>query len=163
MYVKGSRKTARTFLCALAIFALGMLAVPVAGAGAEQIVIPLVDAPSFWEFDDPCTGDPVHGDAVENGVLRVTDLGDQGFHLRVQARGEVELLDDGDELVGTWTYDLRVGDQFPPDGQGAFHLIASGPVEYADGSTAKLHVHIHAVFEKGDEVKREFFKAVCSA
>ena len=163
MYVKRCRRSARALLCALAVVALGLLVVPAAGASAEQIVITLVDAPNFWEFEDPCTGDPVHGDAVENGVLRVTDLGEQGFHLRVKARGEVDLLDDEDEFVGTWTYDLRVGDQFPPDGQGAFHLIASGPVEYADGSTAKLHVHLHAVFEKGDEVKREFFKAVCSA
>jgi hypothetical protein len=159
------RKRKRTALiAAVAAFVLAAVVVPAAAVGAaEQIVIPLVDAPNPWEFDDPCTGDPVHGLAAENGVVRITDLGDQGFHVRAQVRGEVDLLDEADDFVGTWTYDLRVGDQFPPDGQGAFHLIASGPVEYADGSTAKIHVHIHTVFEKGDEVKREFFKAVCSA
>jgi hypothetical protein len=153
----------RALLLAAAAAALGLLVVPVAGAKAEQILIPLVDAPNPWEFDDPCTGDAVHGVAAENGFIRITDLGEQGFHLRAQVRGEVDLLDDGDAFVGTWTYQLRVGDQFPPDAQGAFHLIASGPVEYADGSTATIHVHIHAVFEKGDEIKREFEKAVCSA
>jgi len=56
---------------------------------------------------------------------------------------------------------LSFGDQFPPDGQGAVLLIASGPLEYADGSSAIVHVHSHEVFGKGDIVKREFFKTAC--
>jgi hypothetical protein len=38
---------------------------------------------------------------------------------------------------------------------------AVGPIVYADGSTAVIHVRSHAVFEKGDLVKREFEQALC--
>jgi hypothetical protein len=131
--------------------ALAALAIPVsATAAAEQIVIPIDDPAVPWEFDDPCTGEAVHGLAHEVGQVRVTDLGDQGFHIRLQVDGVVDLLDDEDNLVGTWTYRIVFTDQFPPDGQGAAHYTASGPVSYVDGSTAILHVFHHHVFAKGD-------------
>lgn len=147
----------------LAALALIALAVPAAavGAGAEQIVITLVDEPAPWEFDDPCTGDAVHGVGLESGVVRITDLGDQGHHVRVDVRGVADLYDSEENFVGTWTYRLRFGDQFPPDGQGAVLLLAVGPLEYADGHTAIVQVHEHEVFGKGDIQKREFFKATC--
>ena len=131
------------------------------GADAAQIVITLVDAPAPWDFAVPCTGDAVHGIGLESGVVRITELGDQGHHERVNVRGVAELFDSDDNFVGTWTYHLRFGDQFPPDGQGAALLIAVGPLEYADGHTAIVQVHEHAVFDKGDITKREFFKATC--
>ena len=108
----------------------------------------MVDEPAPWDFDDPCTGDAVQGLGHESGVLRVTELGDQGHHLRVNVRGLVDLSDSDGNFVGTWTYHLRFGDQFPPDGQGAVHLIAVGSLEYADGHTAIVQVHEHAVFDK---------------
>ena len=146
-----------------AALSLAAAAVPAAAAGgdAEQIVITLVDEPAPWDFDDPCTGDAVHGIGLESGVVRITELGDQGHHERVNVRGVAELSDSDDNFVGTWTYHLRFGDQFPPDGQGAALLIAVGPLEYADGHTAIVQVHEHAVFDKGDISKREFFKATC--
>lgn len=131
------------------------------GASAEQIVITLIDEPAPWDFDDPCTGDAVHGIGLESGVVRITELGDQGHHVRVDVRGVADLYDSDENFVGTWTYRLRFGDQFPPDGQGAVLHIAVGPLEYADGHTAIVQVHEHAVFDKGDITKREFFKATC--
>jgi hypothetical protein len=150
-------------LLAAAVVAAALILVPAAavGAGAEQIVITLVDEPAPWEFDDPCTGDHVHGVGLESGVVRITELGDQGHHLRVDVRGVADLYDSDENFVGTWTYRLRFGDQFPPDGQGAVLNIAVGPLEYADGHTAIVQVHEHAVFDKGDIRKREFFKATC--
>ena len=152
--------TAAILLAVLALVALGIPAGAV-GAGAEQIVITLVDEPSPWDFDDPCTGEAVHGIGAESGVVRITELGDRGHHVRANVRGVADLYDSDDNFVGTWTYQLRFGDQFPPDGQGAVHLVASGPLKYADGHTAIVHVHGHTVFEKGDTIKREFFKATC--
>ena len=64
-----------------------------------------------------------------------------------------DLFDSDDNLVGTWTYRLAFTDQIPPDGQGATHFTASGPVTYVDGHTAILHVTHHQVFDKGDVEK----------
>jgi hypothetical protein len=154
----------RTVLCVVvAALALGALVAPaVVAAPAEQIVIRLVDEPADLEFEDPCTGEAVHGVGFETGILRITDLGDQGHHQRVTVRGVADLFDSEDNFVGTWTYRLRFIDQFPPDGQGAVHLIAVGPLEYADGHTAIVRVLFeHQVFGKGDILKREFSNASC--
>jgi hypothetical protein len=157
-----STKTRNLLCVVVAAVGLGALIAPAAGAaGAEQIVITLTDEPAPWEFDDPCTGEAVHGVGLESGVLRFTDLGDRGRHVRVNVRGVADLYDSEENLVGTWTYRLRFGDQVPPDGQGAVLLLAVGPLEYADGHTAIVQVHEHEVFAKGDILKREFFKATC--
>ncbi len=150
-------------LCVVvAALGLGALSAPAAiGAGAEQIVITLVDEPAPWEFDDPCTGDAVHGVGVESGVVRITDLGDRGHHVQVDVRGVADLYDSEENFVGIWTYRLRFEDQSPPDGQGAVLLLAAGPLEYADGHTAFVQVHEHEMFGKGDILKREFFRATC--
>jgi hypothetical protein len=131
-------------------------------AGALQEVVAIVDEVVATEFDDPCTGVAVHGDAVENGTLRFTDLGDRGYHLRIDVRGEVDLHDDADAYVGTWSYRLTFRDQFPPDAQGAVRNVAVGPIVYADGSTALVQGHTHEVFGKGDLVRLEFFKTICA-
>jgi hypothetical protein len=147
---------------AIAILALAGLVIPAtAVAAAEHIVIPIVNAPTPWEFDDPCTGDAVHGIGIENGFVKITELGAQGHHVQVRVDGRVDLYDDGDDFVGTWTYRIRFGDQFPPDGQGAVSFQAVGPLEYADGSTAIVTLHEHQVFEKGDMEKRAFIKSSC--
>lgn len=157
-----STKTRKLLCVVVAVLGLVALIAPPAGAaGAEQIVITLTDEPAPWEFDDPCTGEAVHGVGLESGVLRSTDLGDRGRHVRVNVRGVAELYDSEENLVGTWTYRLRFGDQFAPDGQGAVLLLAVGPLEYADGRTAIVQVHEHEVFAKGDILKREFFRATC--
>jgi hypothetical protein len=156
----GTLLAAAVVAAALSLVALVVPAAAV-GASAEQIVITLVDEPAPWEFDDPCTGDAVQGVGLESGVVRITELGDQGHHVRVNVRGVAELFDSDGNFVGTWTYHLRIGDQFPPEGQGATYLIAVGPLEYVDGHTAIVQVHEHAVFDKGDITKREFFKATC--
>ena len=147
---------------AVAVLALVALALPAtAAAGAEQIVITLVDEPVPWEFDDPCTGEAVHGLATESGVIRITELGDRGHHDRVNVEGSVVLYDADENVVGTWTYQLVFTDQFPPDGQGAVHFSASGPLAYVDGHTAIVHVFHHHVFGKGDVEKRLRDTAVC--
>lgn len=151
----------RVVLCALVAAVFGTVGVAAATAGAEQSVIPIVNEPALVELDDPCTGVALHGIGRENGVVRITELGDQGYHQRVDVRGVVDLYDDEDDFVGTWIYGLSFGDQFPPDGQGAVHFIVIGPLEYADGHSAIVQIHLHAVFEKGEEVKREFGKATC--
>ena len=126
---------------------------PATAGQAEQFVIPIVDEPAPWEFEDPCTGVALHGIGIENGSVRITDLGDQGTHLRLRVRGVADLFDSDDNLVGTWTYRLVFTDQIPPDGQGAVHATASGPVTYVGGRTAILHVFHHHVFDKGDVEK----------
>jgi hypothetical protein len=147
---------------AVAVLALGALIIPAMGAaGAEQIRITLVDEPAPWEFDDPCTGEPVHGLATESGTVHIADLGDQGHHVRVEVDGTVDLFDDEENFVGTWTYHLNFGDKYPPDAQGAVLLLASGPIQYADGHTAVITVHEHFVLGKGDIQKREFLKVTC--
>lgn len=155
--------TTRKLLCVVvAAVGLGALSAPAAvGAGAEQFVITLVNQPAPWEFDDPCTGDALHGVGFESGVVRFTDLGDQGHHQRDTVRGVADLYDSEDNFVGTWTYHLQFRDQFPPDGQGAVLLLAVGPLEYADGHTAIVKVLEHEVFGQGDTLKREIFKTTC--
>jgi len=158
---RSRRRTA--LLAAIATVALAAVVVPAAGvAAAEHILIPIVDQPTPWDpFEEPCTGTTVHGIGIENGQVRITELGPQGHHVQVRVDGEVDLLDEEDDLVGTWTYHIRFSDQFPPDAQGAVTFIARGPVEYADGSSAVITLHTHEVFEKGDAVKHEFAKASC--
>jgi hypothetical protein len=153
----------RKVLCVMvAAFGFGSVIAPAAaGAAAEQFVVKLVDEPAPWEFDDPCTGEAVHGVGLESGVVRFTDLGDRGRHVRINVSGVADLYDNEDNFIGTWTYRLRFRDQFPPDAQGAVLLLAVGPLEYADGSTRIIQVLEHEVFGKGDIPKREFFKATC--
>jgi hypothetical protein len=161
--IQRSGRIRKLFCVMVAAVALAMLGAPAAvGARADQFVITLVDFPAPLEFDDPCTGEAVHGVGFETGVVRFTDLGDQGHHQRDTTRGVADLYDSDDNFVGTWTYRLRFRDQFPPDGQGAVLLIAVGPLEYADGRTAIVQVLFEQqVFGKGDILKREFFKATC--
>ena len=144
------------------IAAVAALAAPAtAWAGAEQHVIPVVDEPVTFEFPDPCRGGTLQAEGTETGVIRVTELGDRGHHVRVNLRGTVDLHDEAGIFVGTWTYHLRFLDQFPPGAQGAVMNIAVGPLQYADGSRAIVQGHQHEVFGKGDILKREFFKTVC--
>ncbi len=134
--------------------AIGLLVAPtVVDAAAQQIVFQLVDEEAPWEFVDPCTGIAVHGLGIENGTVRITDLGAKGYHLRLAVTGVADLYDDEDNLVGTWTYRLRFLDQYPPGGQGAVHMSASGPVVYETGESAILHVFHQHVFSKGDVEK----------
>jgi hypothetical protein len=98
----GTLLAAAVVAAALSVAAAAVPAAAV-GADAEQIVITLVDEPAPWDFDDPCTGDAVHGIGLESGVVRITELGDQGHHERVNVRGVAELSDSDDNFVGTWT------------------------------------------------------------
>jgi hypothetical protein len=142
---------------------LAALVIPAAAhAGAQQVVIQVVDEPVPLEFDDPCTGLALHGIAVENGVIRITDLGDGGYHERLDVRGTADLFDDQGSYVGTWSYRLTFRDQYPPDGQGAVSNVAVGPIDYADGQTALIQGHTHEVFGKGDALKLEFFMTHCA-
>jgi hypothetical protein len=154
----------RSVLFAIASLAVAALILPAAAvsAGAEQIVIPLVNDVVPIEFDDPCTGEAVHGTAIENGFVHITELGDRGHHVRLKVDGVVDLYNEDDDFVGTWTYRLIFTDQFPPGGQGAAHQTATGPLVYADGHTAVVHVYHHHVFAKGDvERKPERNTASC--
>jgi hypothetical protein len=86
----GTLLAAAVVAAALSLVALVVPATAV-GADAEQIVETVTDEPAPWDFDDPCTGDVVHGDGLESGVVRITELGDRGHHLRVNVRGVVDL------------------------------------------------------------------------
>ena len=147
----------------LVILGSGAVVAPAAlGAPAEQVVNEFVDEPFPWEFEEPCTGEVVHGTGFETGIARFTDLGEQGHHERVDTTGVADLYDENDEFVGTWTYRLGFRDQFPPDAQGSVIGWAVGPIEYADGDTAILRLLFdRKVFGKGDVIKREFTKATC--
>jgi hypothetical protein len=147
---------------AIALLALAALVAPTtAGASAEQIKFTLVDEPVFWDLDDPCTGQPLHGEGTDSGTVHIVELGDQGFHIRVKVEGSVDLFDDQESFVATFTYSVNFGDEIPPEGQGATRFWAHGTLEYADGTTAKISVLEHFVYAKGDIVKREFLKARC--
>jgi len=159
--IRHLRSPALRWIAVAACMLTAMVFPATSGAAAEHILIPIVNEPSPWEFDDPCTGTAVHGIGTENGYVRITELGPQGHHVQVRVDGVVNLFDDEDEPVGTWTYRIRFGDQFPPDGQGAVSFQAVGLLAYANGSTAVITLHSHEVFDKGDVVKREFFKATC--
>ena len=149
-------------LCLALALGLGALVVPAAvAAPGQQIVETLVDEPAPWEFDDPCTGEAVNGAGLESGLVRITDLGERGHHVRVNVHGVADLFDSANNLVGTWTYRLTFRDQFPPDGQGAVTLLAKGALVYADGHTEVVKVHEHQVFAKGDIEKRAVFTTTC--
>ena len=59
----GTLLAAAVVAAALSLVALVVPATAV-GADAEQTVTILVDEPAPWDFDDPCTGDAVHGTVV---------------------------------------------------------------------------------------------------
>ena len=143
---------------------LGVVAAPAAlGAPAEQIVEVIENEPVVIEdFEDPCTGQILQGEGVQNGIIRITDLGDQGQHVRLDLSGEVDFFDAEGNFVGTWSFRTRVGDQLPPEGQGTFRAVDVGPMEYADGTTARFLVVLVHVFEKGDVKKLEIFKTTCA-
>ena len=157
--VVAPRRLRRSLIVITAVAAL--VAPATVRAAAEQIVIPVVDEPVTFEFPDPCRGGVLVAEGTETGIVRSTELGAQGHHVRVNVRGTAELFDDAGNFVGTWTYHLRFLDQFPPGAQGVVVNISVGPVEYADGSRAIVQGHQHEVFGKGDILKREFFKTVC--
>jgi hypothetical protein len=141
---------------------VGALVVPVAAlAGAEQFLDTWEDAPTPWALFDPCTGEDLSGVGAETGIARAT-FPDAGVeHVRVQARGTVDLYDGGGAFVGTWTYHFNLESQAPPERQGIVHALAVGPLQYADGSAAIVQVQFLLVFEKGEIVKRAFQKSTC--
>ena len=51
--------------------------------------------------DAASTGEAVHGIGFESGVVRFTELGDQGHHQRDTVRGAADLCDSEDNFVGT--------------------------------------------------------------
>jgi hypothetical protein len=148
-------------LSMVALAAFAAFAGRAEATGAEQIVDRWQNQPVDWELVDPCTGTDLHGTGTESGIARVTDLGANGHHVRVQANGTVDLYDVGGSFVGTWTYQVNFGDQFPPDAQGAVHFLAIGPLQYADGKASNILIQLHAVFGKGDTLKRRFEKGTC--
>jgi hypothetical protein len=152
-----------TLALLVATISMGLVVAPAVGApGAEQLVITLEDDPVVIEdFPDPCTGQILQGEGVQNGTIRITELGERGHHVRLDVSGEVDFFDAEGTFVGTWSFETRLRDQLPPDGQGVFRVIDIGPMVYADGTTARFKVNQHEVFEKGDVKKREWIKTSC--
>jgi hypothetical protein len=144
------------------LLAFGALVLPAGAlADAEQFVDTWEDAPTPLALLDPCTGQDLSGVGTESGIARVT-FPDAGVeHVRVQARGTVDLYDGGGAFVGTWTYHFRFSSQVPPQRQGIVHGLAVGPLQYADGNTAIVQAQFLLVFEKGEIVKRAFQKSAC--
>ncbi|HET9242325.1 MAG TPA: hypothetical protein VFN99_02710 [Gaiella sp.] len=145
----------------LALLVLAVALPPAAGATADQIIDVYEDVPTPWAFVDPCEGDALHGLGTESGIARVTELGDRGEHVRVNAGGVVDLHNDDGELVGTWTYTLKLVNQIPPDEQGALIGRVAGPLEYTDGSTAFVTLRLQFVFAKGGSPKRAVESSAC--
>jgi hypothetical protein len=144
------------------LLVLGALVLPgFALAAAEQVVDTWHDAPTPWALLDPCSGENLHGVGTESGVARATYLDAGGEHVRVRATGTVDLFDEADHLIGTWSYGLTYDNQIPPAGQGAEHGLVVGPLRYVDGSTKVINLRFHLVFEKGSVVKRAFTKSTC--
>lgn len=149
-------------IAAMALALMAMLAMPASALGAaEQYVFEIVDETFTLELDDPCTGRTLHGEATENGLVRFTDLGDLGHHQRVAADGIVELYDTDETFVGTWMYQVRFVDAYPPEAQGAVTYWLNGPIVYADGSRAHMRWLEQQVFSKGDVLKRSFINGSC--
>ena len=115
-------------LAAIATVALAAVVVPAAAlAAAEHILIPIVDQPTPGDlFEEPCTGTVVHGIGIENGQVKITELGPQGHHVQLRVDGEVVLLDDEDDPVGTWTYHIRFSD-LSAWRTGSGHVHRQGP------------------------------------
>lgn len=149
-------------LLLVTMLALGALVSP-AGvlAGAEQFVDTWENAPTPVALLDPCTGEDLSGVGTESGIARAA-FPEAGIeHVRVHARGTVDLYDGGGAFVGTWTYHVNFESQIPPDRQGIVHALAVGPLQYADGRTAIVQAQFLLVFEKGEIVKRAFQKSAC--
>lgn len=146
-----------------ALIALAVALPPAAGATADQIVDVYEDVPTPWTLVDPCTGTALHGVGTESGIARVTELGDRGEHVRVNADGVVDLYDDDDELIGTWRYALMLVDQIPPDEQGVFVARAAGQLEYTNGGASFVTLRLQFVFEKGGSPKRVVDSGACVA
>jgi hypothetical protein len=144
------------------MLAFAALVVPSAAlAGAEQFLDTWDNAPTPWALVDPCTGVDLSGVGTESGVARAT-FPDAGVeHVRVQARGTVDLYDGKGAFVGTWTYHVNLESQVPPARQGIVHALAVGPLRYADESAAIVQVQFLLVFEKGEIVKRAFQRSTC--
>jgi hypothetical protein len=137
-----------------------LVAAPAHADAAQQFVIPFSNSPTAFSIQDPCRGGTLNAVGAESGVTRVTELGANGFHMRVNVWGQVQLLAGG-AFVGTWSYRLSFVDQFPPDGQGASTQIAAGPLVYADGSRSIVMALEHVTFGQGDVIKREIFQTAC--
>ena len=107
---------------------LGVVAAPAAlAAPAEQNVEVIENEPVVIEdFEDPCTGQILQGEAVVNGTIRTTDLGEQGQHVRLDVSGEADFFDAEGNFVGTWSFQTHLGDQLPPEGQGTFEVGGVG-------------------------------------
>lgn len=146
----------------ITMLALGALVLPAAAlAGAEQIVDTWEDAPTPWVLLDPCTGIELQGVGTESGIARATFPPAGVEHVRVQARGTVDLYGGDGAFAGTWTYSINFESQVPPDRQGIVHALGVGPMQYADGRTAIVQAQFLLVFEKGEIVKRAFERSAC--
>lgn len=146
---------------AAAVGAWVMVLPPALAGQVEHSTITLQDEPVTWEFDDPCTGIPLRGSALEDAVIRITDRGEQGYQQNTQADGVGDFFDGAGSYVATWTYHVHDGDQFPPDAQGTHVSTFEGRVRYADGHTANWQLGFFKVFEKGDALKRHITHATC--
>lgn len=136
---------------------------PAALADTLQIVHEYVDEPVPWAFIDPCSGVAVEGIGTESGIVRVTELGELGEHVRVRADGVVDLFATDGTFVGTWTYAFTAENQIPPEEQGALIGRVAGRLEYADGSDAFITERFLVVFEKGNSPKRVMESSACIA
>ena len=145
----------------LALIGLAFALPPAAGAAADQIVDRYEDVATPWALVDPCSGEALHGLGTESGIARVTELGDRGEHVRVNADGVVDLYDNDGDLVGTWTYALKLVDQIPPDEQGVLVARAAGQLEYTNGGTSFVTLRLQFVFEKGGSPKRAVESGTC--
>ena len=76
----------------VAALALAALAIPAtAGAGAEHIVMTIVDAPAFCGIRRSVQGHRGSADrGEESGVVHITELGDRGHHVRGRLNGTVD-------------------------------------------------------------------------
>ncbi len=159
-------------LIAIAATVLAVVVLPtIAGAGVDRSVETWTNEPTFWFGPDPCTGKVATGRGVESGMASIVETSNGGSHVRIEARGTVDLYEANGPgpsdprpgaFVGTWTYEAKTSDQAPPDGQGAVTGVASGPIVFADGSSANRKILFHLTWEKNGPPKLFFAKFVCA-
>ncbi len=159
-------------LITIAACALVAIALPtVAAAGASHFVETWTDEPTSWFGPDPCIGKFVTGTGVESGTASIVETPNGGFHVRVDGYGTVDLYEANGPgpwdpqpgaYVGTWTYEVKISDQAPPDGQGALTGVIAGQFVLADGRSAYRKVNFHLTWDRNGPPKVFFAKSVCA-
>lgn len=150
-------------VAALAAMAVAVVAAPAAGEPkGEQTTLHLVNEPNVFTDVDPCFGAPAQFNALESGVIHITEFPDH-FHITgtLHATFTLDVLPLGGPLANG-TYVVWFGDNVPKKRNGAATFTINGEITYPDGAHFSFHQVGHTTFAPNDVPKLEFFKSHCS-